>query len=183
MKKRDMISSDQKEIIDSLKIILPHLGDIRDFEKCQAHVVNEGKAVLVTVPSLPHYFLNNFDLFYEKDPCEQLETNHEVMATEILDDPSRTVKNVLLKLPPGMVVTNDFSSTAAITDGEKSRLYLRVLDCPSEIGKEKKQELVQKFFPCFWLFRIIDEKRRWLKKGSEEEEIDILGEALKGISF
>jgi hypothetical protein len=178
----DVKASNGMELIDMIKIMLPHVVDLRDFSKYQAHLVLKGKALLIQQPTLPYYLLHEHEelLLTEKDKCVRTEQAHSVHANRVLEDSSRLVKSTLLVFPPGVLCSVDFTTAASATDGHKVKLYLRSLSTNSKLGTNDK-ETSQTFVPCYWLMRVLEDDRRLLKLDSAGTGGDTLEDAMQGM--
>jgi hypothetical protein len=129
-------------MIDTIKVLLPHIADLRDSSKYQAHLVLDGKAMLIQQPTVPYYLLNK-------------------QVNRTLEDSSPLVKNTLLMFPPGVICSVDFSMTAIPTDGDKVKIYQRTSTATRDL--EKNDEASQVFVPCYWMVRVLADNREILK--------------------
>jgi hypothetical protein len=86
------------ELIDKLKIMLPHVTDIRDFKDIEGHVVLNGRAFLVSMPTLPYFLLDDYEDLWEleKTPCPRTEETHAIAVNQIRKT-ARQMKSILLR--------------------------------------------------------------------------------------
>jgi hypothetical protein len=144
-----------KELIDTIKVLLPHIADLRDSSKYQAHLVLNGKAMLIQQPTVPYYLLNEHqDLLNEQNECVRSKQAHSVQVDRILKDSSPLMKNTLLMFPPGVMCSADFTMAAIPTEGDKVKIYQRTLTATRELGKSDRAS-TQVFVPCYWMVRVL----------------------------
>jgi hypothetical protein len=165
------------ELIDVIKVILPHMVDSRDFSTYKATVVLGGTALMMQKPAVPFFLLHDHeDLFFsEVKYCARTKDAHAVHANRINADVNCQVWRTLLVFPDGM-------TCAPVMDGAikkktknkyKINMCLRKITSTYERGKtEPREKVTQEFYPAYWLVRIHDEQRRLLKAEEEEEEED-----------
>lgn len=162
------------ELIDVIKVQIPHVADLRDFELYSLHVVLKGRALLLQQPSVPFFMLHEQeDVFrMEKERCIRQEQVQTIAVNSILEDPRRQVRKTLIYLPDGMRVSANLSEK--IMDGEKCTLNLRAMNKSVDVGKIKKKKYHHSFHPCFWYVRTIGESRKMLKitKTASFDELD-----------
>lgn len=158
------------ELVDQIKIILPHLTDLHDFKHFQAQLILKGKGILVQMPSVPRFLLENLEEFFSKESkrCERTEQIHAVHTTKIINDFSRQVKTVLLLFPAGVSCAPAF--------GNDAKLTLRAMSLTHTMASKTYNQI---YFPGFWLFKVLSDDRRLLKL----EEGDTMETAFQGMTL
>jgi hypothetical protein len=165
------------ELIDEIKIILPHMVDCRDFSSYKASLVLGGKALMIQKPAVPFFLLHDHeDLFFsEVKYCARTKDAHAVHANRIKADVNCQVRRVLLVFPDGMTCApvTDGAMKKKAKDKNKIKMCLRTITKTYASGKTVPREMTaQVFYPAYWLVRIHNEQRRLLKAEEEEEEDD-----------
>lgn len=167
------------ELIDTLKIMLPHVTDLEDIKKYKAHVILEGRGISITMPSMPNYLLETHKQLFEveHDPCPRTQDSHAVEVNKILEDPARLLKRVILLLPDGMMCSADMFEAEPSRTDQEVEISLRRLECPCEIGMQMRNQIMH---PAYWTVRILEDNRRLLTR-KEKEEYDYLERAFAGM--
>jgi hypothetical protein len=164
------------ELVDQIKIYLPHIVDLWDFSKYQAHLVLNGKGLLVQKPSVPHFLLHNYEELYEMEQsrCIHTEQAHTINVNRILGDAYRQLRTILLVFPP------DVTCSAAISPkgNQKIKITMRSLALNYELGKGKIATS-QQYLPASWLLHILGDERSLLKLVDEDD--DEIVNAFKGM--
>ena len=102
-----------KYIVDALTIY-KHVADIRDAENSNhfdAFLIEDGRALSVTMPSIPTYFLKNMgDMKHNEspDPIEEIFLDHSIKLTAVMADRSRQKKTVKMYFPDGMTCSTEY---------------------------------------------------------------------------
>ena len=163
------------ELIDQIKVILPHMVDCRDFSSYKASLVLGGTALMIQKPAVPFFLLHDHeDIFLsESIHCPRTKDAHAVHANRIKTDATCQVRHTLLVFPDGMtcaqLLDGATKKKTAAKDKNKIRLCLRKITKTYETGKAR-EKTTQEFYPVYWLIRIHDEQRRLLKAEEEEDE-------------
>lgn len=162
----DVVTEDGSEVINVIRVTLPHVVDIRDYIKYKAQLVDDGRALLVRVPAVPFYLLHEHKTLFATEivPCLRTEQSHAVHANAILDDESRQMKTTLLRFPDGIMCSNDFSAGTHLSGEQKVSTTLRTIAGTCNI---EQREWPQTFTPVNWTLRILDKRRRFLKLPSQ----------------
>jgi hypothetical protein len=165
------------ELIDEIKVILPHMVDCRDFSSYKASLVLGCTALMIQKPAVPFFLLHDHeDLFFaEAKYCARTKDAHAVHANHIKADVNCQVQRVLLVFPDGMTCApvTDGKSIKKAKDKNKIKMCLRTITKTYANGKAVPCEMTtQVFYPAYWLVRIHDEQRCLLKAEEEEEEED-----------
>jgi hypothetical protein len=174
------------ELIDQIKVILPHMVDCRDFPSYKASLVLGGTALMIQKPAVPFFLLHDHeDIFFsEAKYCPRTKDAHAVHANRIKADANCQVRRVLLVFPDGMTCApvTDGTIKKKTKDKNKIKICLRKITKTYESGKSAKT--TQDFYPTYWLVRIHDEQRRLLKaEEEEEEEEDDIDAAFQGMKL
>jgi hypothetical protein len=173
------------ELIDQIKVILPHMMDCRDFPLYKASLVLGGTALMLHKPAVPFFLLHNHeDIFLSESVfCARTKDAHAVHANRIKADSKCQVRRVLLVFPDGMVCAplSDGSGQKKARDKNKIKITLRKITKSYETGKSR-EKTTQEFYPAYWLVRVYDEQRQLLKSEEEEEnDDDDIESAFKGM--
>jgi len=172
------------EMIDQIKVILPHIVDLRDFKIYKAMLVLGGTALFVQKPAVPFFLLHdNKELFEsELSNCTRTMDAHTVHANRIKANVECNHRTVLLVFPDGMTcmaMPGDASKKKNKKGDNKLKLTLRTITKKFQSGKNP--ETTQTYVPGHWLVRIHDENRRLLKAEEEEEDDDDIESAFSGM--
>jgi hypothetical protein len=78
----DVVTEDGSQVINVIRVTLPHVVDIRDYSKYKAHLVDHGRALLDRVPAVPFYLLHEHQSLFATEivPCVRTEQSHAVHA-------------------------------------------------------------------------------------------------------
>ena len=167
-------SKSKKFSLDKLKVSIYSILDMKDYKKYFLTVVLEGTALLVEFPSIPDFMACKYKKIgkLEKKRCLRTERATAKMMTSItkkLDGkegtpPPRLTRRVLVVLPQGMIVTDDF---------KKKEPFIPTVDIPMDYVRRefvdtdtigsKKTRITQTFNPIYWELRIIS---------AEDNELD-----------
>ena len=153
----EVVSDDGKFSLDKLKINLWHIVDLKDHKVYSLTIVCEGSCLLFELPSVPDFFHSKHKKLAKAigNGCKRTEFVTAKQMTAIESDPSRLVRKVLVVLPEGMVVTNDFSKDPMNPTQDIKVGYARheVSDV-DKIGS-KRRDKQQLFNPAYWSVRIV----------------------------
>lgn len=174
------------ELIDLLKVTLPVVIDLRDFKMYSAYVVLDGKGLLVTMPSVSHYMLHDYEEMFglETKRCHRTEEAYTVAINNIRANHARLVKRALLLFPDGMRCSAESSATTPSSTDQKVKMVLRDLRITDKIKLGKAMtKVTQRFCPGSWVLRILDDNRRLLKLDKNEGDDDDLETAFAGMNM
>jgi len=170
------------ELISLCKVMLYHIVDLRDFQKHSGLLVCGGAALLVEVPSVPFFLLEeSLNLLNaEKNRCDRTEDLTAAAMNKIKRDPTRQTRSILLVFPEGVTCSADFSDNAPTTD-KKVKLALRNVESAFVLGK-KQAPCTQRCYPGCWQLRILKKEADVLKFDDEDNECDVL-DAFQGMNI
>jgi hypothetical protein len=121
-----------KFIVDALTIY-KHIADVRDAETAalyDAHLVDDGRALSVTMPSVPAYFLKNMPSMKHNessDAIEEIFLDHSIKLTAVLSDRARQKKIVKMYFPDGMQCSSEFFNGATKKATNKVQKNIRMV--------------------------------------------------------
>jgi hypothetical protein len=164
------------ELIDIVKIIMPHVIDLRDFKHYSGHVVLNGQGFMISRPTVPHYLLYDYEELFgkEKKRCARTEEKYKVEVNDIIASPARQVKRILLLFPDGMTCNADMGATTPSSIDQKVNLILRPLAIDTTVKKGSAMVVEnQSFCPGYWALRVINDNRRILKRDEEGDDDDL----------
>ena len=133
-----------KYIVDALTVY-KNIADIRDAETAayfDACLVDDGRALSVTMPSVPSYFLKNMaDMKHNEspDPIEEIFLDHSIKLTAIMSDRSRQTKTVKMYFPDDMTCTTEYfngSSKKGTNRVQKNIRLVKTRSIPGRSGSE-----------------------------------------------
>lgn len=164
------------ELIDQIKVILPHMIDCRDFPLYKASLVLGGTALMLQKPAVPFFLLYDHEEIFMSElvHCARTKDAHTVHANRIKADSNCQVRRILLLFPDGMVcapVSDGAGTKKKAKDMNNIKICLRKITKSYESGKSR-EKTTQEFYPAYWIVRVYDEQRRLLKSEEEEEEDD-----------
>lgn len=102
---------------DKVKCVLDNIPDVRDFGLFSLWLVLGGTALLFIKPASPRYLSTEFQSLLELEECMTEEKARELArelqqqsawATSVAQTPERRLRHILIKMPPGVVLTTDF---------------------------------------------------------------------------
>jgi hypothetical protein len=176
-------SRDGKELIQKLKITVTNSIDIRDLKQYNCLIVLKGSALLLEVPRIPMFLMENHIHFLslEKERCEQTELETAASFTAISEDPKRLHKKILIAFPEDsdVALTADFTKNIP-TEDTKVKRQLRTLEVESLVGKRKDRRLTQHFFTIHWEMRVLTGAGVNKLRKDEDSDSD-LEDAIRGM--
>ena len=150
--------SNGKFLYDKIKLTLTRgVGDLRDIPLHTCTIVLNGRALLLSMPSVPHYMLYDLDKLYqvEKSPCTKTQQDHKVHANRIIKDPARQTYTVLFVLPEEMAFTTDFSNNDAAPPNVDKKIRITMREVKHANTSKGGAVINQIFFPGHWELRVI----------------------------
>jgi hypothetical protein len=176
-------SRDGKELIQKLKITVTNSIDIRDLKRYNCLIVLKGGALLLEVPRIPMYLMENHAQFLslEKERCAQTELETAASFTAISEDPKRLHKKILIAFPEDsdVALTADFTKNIP-TEDTKVQRQLQTLEVESLVGKRKDRRLTQHFFTIHWEMRVLTGAGVNKLRKDEDSDSD-LEDAIRGM--
>ena len=163
----DEISDDGNEIISVLYIQMPHLIDIRDHDRVELEIVNSGRALLLTRPTVSKVFEDEFHLYQaeEENPKESTQGSHDVSINRAREMGWRTTK-ILMTLPNQGICTADCTSDCKMRDGVVNK-KIRLVDFETIQDGIPKEYSLQRVQPVNWCVRLAHVERKVLKIKSQ----------------
>jgi hypothetical protein len=170
-------TKNHKELYEEVKIWVNDVTDLRDYENYYAHVVCQGRAILVTIPSIPYFRRDKKEIKIlfglEAVRCTNSENTYTTAVNAIIKDPSRYLSTHLFELPGDMVVTSNLQSDIPPRGDEKAEFRLRQFSSTAKVGKKTSKYQTKEFTPGYWRFRVIADDKLVLSDDEEEEEPDL----------
>lgn len=175
------------DLTTQVKVHLNNLTDLRDYGITTGKVVCDGRALLVEMPKLPHFRIDEDDVKVahgtEKTKCVNTQNSWTVFANKMEKDSERLMMKTLFIFPNEMIVSADLNSDEAPTKDQMVKLVLREVPCEFTTGsgaKEKRRKPI--YYPGFWLLRMISEEAGELRKKKSAETND-LDDAFDGMTM
>jgi hypothetical protein len=164
--------------------VVHQINDIKDYhdKKISAVLIEDGRAMKVTVPTVPHWMWNNVENIYELEQffCQQTSNAHVAAGLAMKNDKdNKQTKDMIFHFPDGKSCKTDFYDNR--NDQFKLKNYFRLLPISTNVGSDQivKQQIP---FVC-WKF-VIDEEKRLLEAAhDEDEDIGQAIERMTGMNF
>ena len=166
-------SLDGKELIQVLRIEVPHVTDLRDLSRFTLNVVNSGQALLLERPTYSKVWMDIYQKYQDKEDilCGLTKISHDIRVNKAREN-SWTMTKVLMKLPEGEHCTFDLSSKCTMGDGPVEKTEARQVEfdtyLPALDGLYTDGLLVQ---PLVWHVRLANVERKVLKVVTKTEDL------------
>jgi hypothetical protein len=104
-------------VVDALTIY-KHIADVRDAETpsfYEAKLVEDGRALLVTMPSVPNYFLKNMVQMKANEAntaIDEIFLDHSIKMTTVMANRDRQKKTVKMYFPDGITCNTEHFNNA-----------------------------------------------------------------------
>ena len=184
---------DKSEKIEQLLIQYNHLPDLRDFNVVAGHVVLQGRGFMVTLPSIPCFFVESHEALTakeSKDPDGAIGDARAKLATIMATSVARTTQSILFLFPEGTICSSDMnhdSPTLVEATGKmKTRVAIREIRHEYEVQDPKTNAMVKQyqiFHPAHWKLRIVSAERVLLKPKANQVQDNLLSAFSEGMSM
>jgi hypothetical protein len=173
-KLENMKSKNTQFLHHFLRIELTHIVDFQDLKAHTLHVVNNGTALLFKRPTFSTARMKHFREFKNSKgvPCPTTMDANNVMVNRAISSEWLTT-TVLIKMPPGHLVSMDSEGQAQLDGKVKLKKYAQyAFEGKLEFlqkGEELKRQYVQ---PLVWHVCLSHLEKKVLKADDDVEEMD-----------
>lgn len=172
----NMRSECGREMIQVLRIEVPHLIDIRDLNNWTLSIVLEGRALLLTRPTYSKVYTDNYDLYMgtELNPCDRTQDSQSIRVNRAKENEGWSTTEVLMWLPDDDCCTVDMTATCIMKEGIVGGKQCRQVHFNAKVESKKQGtvKLPAMVQPLVWKVRLANVEKKVLVL-NEEIDTDI----------
>lgn len=158
-----VLSSDQHELIEVLRIEMSNLLDLRDCNATTLEIVDSGRALLLEMPTFSKLWAEEYHVIHHLDatPCAHTLESHNICVNTSRANNCMTSR-VLMMLPDDHRCTTDFSSACTMEDGHVKTKQIRQAVFDKGIEGPLRPFTRQQVQPLVWQVRLAHDERKVL---------------------